>query len=174
MTRGARILTMVMLVGLAVFLLAIGESALHEIASLSDPGSPHHDIAVGLSLRTHLHNKAIHLPIGLSIVAFALSAACLKYPHLESSARWCILLAFVASIAAAVAGLGQAGVYEGGGKEWIVVAHRTSAFATLASLGVWTLMAWIRPLRFWAVVLGVVTVLLIGVTGFLGGVVAHG
>jgi uncharacterized membrane protein len=174
MKQGARFAAIALLVGLAVFLAVIGEGALREIDSLSEPGNPHKDLSVGVALRTHLHNKAIHLPICLAFAALGLSAASFRNVHLEALARWCVLLGFAAAIGAVATGLGQAGVYEGGGKEWIVVAHRAAGYATMASLGVWAILAWIRPLRLWAFFLGLVTIMLITLTGFLGGIVAHG
>jgi|WetSurMetagenome_2_1015567.scaffolds.fasta_scaffold230022_3 uncharacterized membrane protein len=174
MRMSSRITGFVVLIMLALFVFLTGESASREIASLAEPGTPHKEISLGSALTAHLHNKAIHLPIGLAIVAFGLSSAAFKFDGFDQPARWCLLFAFAGAIGAVITGLGQAGVYEGGGKEWIVVAHRTAAYAMLGTLGVWTLFAWIRPLRVWAIVLGLVTMALVAFTGLLGGIIAHG
>jgi uncharacterized membrane protein len=174
MKPGVRVAAIAVLFLLGVFMLLIGESASREIASLSGPGDPHKEVSFRVALQTHLHNKAIHLPIGLVIVAFGMSCAAFKSDRIDSAVRWCLVIAFAGAVGAVVTGLGQAGVYEGGGKEWIVVAHRTAAFSMTASLGVWTLFAWTRPLRTWAFFLGLITLALVGLTGLLGGIVAHG
>jgi uncharacterized membrane protein len=174
MKQSLRATVALSLIGLAAFLATVAVRSFREVEELSEPGAPHQVINVWLSLSTHLHNKAVHIPIGLTIVAFALSFVSFWDPALESPARWCILGAFFAAVVAIAAALGQVGVYEGGGREWIVVVHRSGGYATAASLGIWAFLAWIRPLRRWALALGFVTVILIALTGFFGGVIAHG
>ncbi len=126
------------------------------------------------SLRGHLHNKVIHIPIGFALSALFISLLAIRYPELEPAIRWLVVVAAVGSIAAFFTGSYQANAYVGSSKEWVVDLHRAVGISTAAALWAWAAMCWIRRLRKWSLTAGVAVLLLITLAGFLGGVIAHG
>jgi uncharacterized membrane protein len=137
------------------------------------PEEPY-QLDVAEALTVHLHNKMIHVPIGLALAAFLLSLLKFKLPELQAGARWLVLLAAIGGVAAYFTGIAQADVFEGVYKGWIVALHQKLGVATIFLIWVWTLFEFLRPLKKYAVVVGVIVVLLILVTGFYGGILAHG
>lgn len=126
------------------------------------------------SLRGHLHNKIIHVPIGFSLAAFLLSLLSFRSKDLEPAVRWLVLVAALGALAAYVSGGGQAEEFEGGAKEWVVEIHERLGIATACALWVWTISLWVAPLKRWAFPIGLLAVVLLLATGFFGGIVAHG
>lgn len=126
------------------------------------------------SLEGHLHNKLIHLPIGFGLAAMFLSVLSLRWPEYQPGVRWLVLVAAIGAVAAIMTGLNQAVALEGGSKDWVIDIHRTLGITTACFLWIWSASFWIRPLRRWSVYVGLLTTLLIVVTGFFGGVIAHG
>ena len=126
------------------------------------------------SLRSHLHNKLIHVPIGFTLSAFLISVLALKLKNLEPAIRWLVLCAALGSLAAFLTGTSQASAYDGSTREWVVDVHRTLGISTAIVLWIWTITQWAPGLRRWSLAVGTVAVVLITVTGFFGGVVAHG
>jgi pimeloyl-ACP methyl ester carboxylesterase len=125
------------------------------------------------ALRSHLHNKIIHVPVGFSLSAFFLSLLALKKPELQPAIRWLVLIAALASLAALITGSNQAAAYEGGSKEWVVQLHRELGIAAAVSLWIWCAVHWLRSFREWAFSAGVLAVLVLIAAGFFGGVIAH-
>ncbi len=122
----------------------------------------------------HLHNKLIHIPIGFGLSAFLLSLLALRWKEYAPAIRWLVLVAALGSIAAFLTGTQQAVALEGSSKDWVVSLHRTLGISTMISLCVWAVFQWVTPLRRWSIILGVLASLLIFVTGFFGGILAHG
>ena len=137
------------------------------------PEEPY-QLEVAEALTEHLHNKMIHVPIGLALAAFLLSLLKFKLPELQAGVRWLVLLAAIGGVAAYFAGIVQADVFEGAYKGWIVALHEKLGVATIFLMWMWALFEFLRPLKKYAVVVGVIVVLLILVTGFYGGILAHG
>ena len=133
-----------------------------------------YQLNIAEALTEHLHNKMIHVPIGLALVAFLLRLLSLKLPEHQAGVRWLVLLAAIGGVAAYFAGVAQADIFEGVYKGWVVALHRKLGVATIFLLWLWTLFEFLRPLKKYAVVVGVIVVLLIHVTGFYGGILAHG
>jgi uncharacterized membrane protein len=131
-------------------------------------------LRVWYSLFGHLHNKIIHAPIGFGLSAFLLSLFALKRKEYEPGIRWLLLVAALGSIAAFITGTQQAVALEGGSKDWVIDVHRTLGITTMISLCAWAVFQWVTALKRWAIILGVIASLLILVTGFFGGVLAHG
>jgi uncharacterized membrane protein len=126
------------------------------------------------SLEGHLHNKIIHIPIGFGLAAMFLSLLALWRPEYQPGVRWLVLVAAVGAVAAVAAGLHQAVTMEGGSKDWVIGIHKTLGITTMLVLWIWAATQWIRPFRRWSIFVGVTATLLILITGFYGGVLAHG
>lgn len=127
-----------------------------------------------LSLRTHLHNKAIHVPIGFALSAYLLSLLSYRWKEVQPAVRWLVLVAALGAVAAYVTGTNQAALLEGGSKDWVIEIHERLGITTGIMLWVWAGCCWIKPMRRWANIPGTLAVLLVTVTGFFGGVLAHG
>jgi uncharacterized membrane protein len=126
------------------------------------------------SIRNSLHNKVIHIPIGFALSAFFLLLVSRFKPDVFPAVRWLILVAALGAIAAYFTGTNQAEAFEGSSKEWVVEWHERLGIATAITLWLWAGLSWVPPFKKPAFVVGCIVVLLIVVTGFFGGVIAHG
>lgn len=131
-----------------------------------------YNLRVWHSLRGHMHNKAVHVPIGLGIAAFVLMIY--RRGKTDSALLPLVLLAALGAVIAYVTGVQQSAAYEGGTKEWIIEIHQTLGLATGILLWVWVATLWIRPLQRWSVHAGSLVMICLLITGFYGGVIAHG
>lgn len=125
-------------------------------------------------LSEHLHNRLVHLPIGFALAAFLLSVLAFRWQELQPAVRWLVLAGALASILAYFTGTSQAQFFEVSNKKWVVELHQRLGIITAAGLFIWTLFLFIRSLKQFAFVIGVLVVLLILITGFYGGILAHG
>ena len=126
------------------------------------------------SLRAHLHNKIIHIPIGFALSGFFLSLIALRWREVEPAVRWLVLVAAIGSLCAYLTGSNQAALLEGGSKDWVIQLHQKLGIATALVLWVWTVTCWVRRLNRWSFLIGGIAVTLLTFTGFFGGVIAHG
>ncbi len=126
------------------------------------------------SLTGHLHNKLVHVPIGFGLSAFVLSLVSLRWKEVEPGIRWLVILAALGSIAAFVTGTRQAVSLEGGSKDWVINLHRVLGIMTMATLCTWSAFLWFPRVRRWSIVIGALSTALILITGFFGGILAHG
>jgi len=125
-------------------------------------------------LSEHIHNKVVHAPIGLALAAVILSLAGIRRKEFLGGVRWLVLLASVSSVVAIVAGLGQAGVFDEESKRWVIELHQRLGIATGGLLWLWTLFSFRRSLQRFAWIVGILVLCLILITGFFGGILAHG
>jgi len=122
----------------------------------------------------HLHNKIVHFPIALTLIAAAFLILARSKPQLEPIAFWLVWAAALSALAAYFSGKFQEEAFEGGPKEWLVELHEKQGIAIGLSLAAWVLMLlWGKARRF-AWVWGIVLSVMVLAAGFLGGQVAHG
>jgi uncharacterized membrane protein len=140
----------------------------------SSESSPEFVLKPWRALRSHLHNKVIHVPIGFAMSAFLLSILAFRWPELHPAIRWLVLVAALGSVAAIVTGSSQATALEGSSKDWVISIHRQLAIASAGTLWIWVAVLQARRTKRWAFLVGLAAILLLLVTGFFGGVVAHG
>ena len=126
------------------------------------------------SLNGHLHNKLIHVPIGFGLSAFFLSLLSLRWREYEPGVRWLVVLAALGSVAAYLTGSQQAVSLEGGSKDWVISLHRTLGILTMTSLCVWAIVLWLPRIKRWSIFAAILSCGLLLVTGFFGGILAHG
>ena len=125
------------------------------------------------SIFDHLHNKVIHFPIALSITAFFLSILNFRYKKYDQTILILVVIAFVTSIVAITTGLNQASHFEGEAKEWIVEIHETIGFIIGGFLLLWAIALRLPATKKYHWIVGLVVVLLVSATGFLGGIISH-
>lgn len=125
------------------------------------------------SIFEHLHNKIIHFPIALSITAFFFSILNSRYKKYDQTILILVIIAFVTSIVAIMTGLNQESHFENESKEWIVDIHETIGFIIGAFLLLWAIVLKLPAVRKYNWIVGLVVVLLVSVTGFLGGIISH-
>jgi uncharacterized membrane protein len=126
------------------------------------------------AVRRHPHNKIVHFPIVLSLVSLAGLWLGRDNPGLLRFARGCAWAAALAAGAAWIAGLSQMSAFDGEPKAWLVLTHRNWGIASTAALAATALVAQWPRTRSRAWIAGLVAALIVGVTGFLGGLLSHG
>jgi len=122
----------------------------------------------------HLHPLLVHLPIGILLLAclFLWQSRKDRYANLQPSINVILLLGMISAIAACITGfiLAQTGDYD----ESMVSLHQWMGIS-VAAVSVMTYFLYKRKsLRKWQLPLAFLLVLLIFVTGHLGGSLTHG
>lgn len=121
----------------------------------------------------HLHNKLVHFPIALGVLAFFLTLLNFKWKSFDSAIMVSVLIALLFSIGAFITGKDQSEPFIGTSKEWIVELHQNFGLAVIINLFVWTIFLTIDKLKKYAWIIGLIASILILAAGFLGGVIAH-
>lgn len=121
----------------------------------------------------HIHNKIVHFPVALHILAFALSFFQFKWERLDYTIKILVYAAFFTSIFAIITGKFQEEVLEGTPKEYLVEIHEKFAYATAFFSLVWIIFLNNTKLRKFHIIIGLIIFILISATGFYGGLIAH-
>jgi uncharacterized membrane protein len=130
--------------------------------------------AMGDEMLHHPHNKVVHFPLALALAAALLLLVARRRPELEPAGRWLVWLAALGGVAAYFSGRLQEEAFEGEPKAWLVDLHEKWGLATAIVLVAWALLTLWGPGRKHAWLWGLVAAALVLITGFYGGVVAHG
>jgi uncharacterized membrane protein len=139
-----------------------------------EPEGPYVMPPLVTALLEHPHNKIVHFPIVLALLATVLLWLPRGGADTCRIARLSIVAAALAAVAAYFTGQSQAEAFAGEPKEWVMRLHRAWGIATALALIAWAaLAASHRPDRLLAWC-GLAVSILIGIVAFLGGVVAHG
>jgi len=121
----------------------------------------------------HLHNKLIHFPIALSVLAFLFFLLSFRYPEFKKPAQITLLIAALSTIPVYFSGESQIENFEKGAKEWLAETHEEFGIFTIISIWLWLFVSYIKGIKKFAIVLGIITMILISITGFYGGILAH-
>lgn len=129
----------------------------------------------GEQMFTHLHNKIVHFPIALTLVAFLFSLMNLKKqsPCLLESIKILLGISLFTAIAAYFTGGNQLTAFIGDPKEWLGNTHRVSGVISSVLILLWFAALFVERTKKSAWVIGLIVVIGISITGFLGGVLAH-
>ncbi len=121
----------------------------------------------------HLHNKLVHFPIALSFLSFLFFLLSLKYPEFEKPARITLLISALFTIPVYFSGENQVRNFEGKAKEWLAETHENFGIFTIISIWLWLFISYRKKIKKLAILLGIITLILISITGFYGGILAH-
>lgn len=121
----------------------------------------------------HLHNKLVHFPIVLTLVATALLLLGRRRPELESIGFWLVWIAALSTLAAYFSGQAQEEAIEYGAREWLVEVHEKQGIALGIGQALWVLSLLRSGTRRWAWLLGLALSVLVGASGMMGGLIAH-
>lgn len=121
---------------------------------------------------SHFHNKIIHFPLALGLAASILILFASKRPEMLLTIRILLIVAALFAVAAYFTGKAQEEPFEKGEMHEFVEVHQWFGVASGVCLWVGVFVSR-KPTNFMTLY-GVVQLILLSVTGFLGGILAHG
>lgn len=124
-------------------------------------------------LFVHLHNKIIHFPIVLTLVAFLFSLLNIKKQNYDFVVKILLGISLATSIAAFFTGNTQLSAFIGDPKEWLANTHRLAGIISIVLIFLWFVSLFIQKAKRFSWIVGLIVVAAISITGFLGGVLAH-
>ena len=121
-----------------------------------------------------MHNKLIHFPIVLGLLGALLVLVARRKPQYETIAFWVVWFALLSTLAAYFSGLVQSTEFLHRPKRWLVETHMRWGIGLAFAECVMLLALLRRRTHGLAAAMSFVVAGLVLVTGFLGGLVAHG
>lgn len=152
-------------------LLATQEAAHHEDEQIDF--AEEYELNVGDALYEHIHNKIIHFPIVLVVVAFLFTVLGYKDDRYQIVIKIMLFIAGVFAIVAFFSGTNQFDHFVGNPKEWLADTHRLFGIASAISIWIWYICFVAKPLKKFTWIFAIISVILISITGLFGGVLAH-
>ncbi len=162
------------IVALALAIPAWAAGHEHRHAAAGETSSVYRMPPFGQALVDHLHNKIVHFPVALALVGALLLWLARRKPELKPGALWVIWIAALSGIAAYFTGQAQHEAFEDKPKEWLMEFHRNLGTASAIALLVWALLCSWKRVQGRAWIWGLLLALLMLVTSFYGGLLAHG
>lgn len=127
----------------------------------------------GKEIFAHLHNKVVHFPIAIGLLAFLFSLLNLKQKNYDNSISVLVVLGLIFSIVSFFTGKNQIEPFIGTSKYWVVELHQNIGISILITYVIWIFFLFTDKFKKFAWIIGLITSLLIILSGFLGGVIAH-
>jgi uncharacterized membrane protein len=121
----------------------------------------------------HLHNKVVHFPLALGLAAAVILMIAPRWPAYEPAARVLLIAGALASVVAYFSGQAQHEPFEDSPFHSVVELHETLGIATAIALWSGVALTYAGRARRFMPLFGVVLLLLLAATGFLGGVLSH-
>ncbi len=121
----------------------------------------------------HPHNKLVHFPIVLGLAAFVIALLDGKSRRYENIILGMVVGGGLFSAISVITGLLQSQQFIGTAQEWLVQYHKISGILLLVFYVIWAALLRVKEWKKYSWVVGCATVVLILVTGFIGGVIAH-
>lgn len=121
----------------------------------------------------HLHNKIVHFPIALTLVAFLFLLLNIKKKNYDFVVKILLGISLATSIAAFFTGNTQLSAFIGDPKEWLANTHRLAGIISIVLIFLWFVSLFIQKTKKFSWIVGLIVVAAISITGFLGGVLAH-
>jgi uncharacterized membrane protein len=158
-------------IALGELTLAIKEAASDEEGQIESTGE--YELHPGNALFEHIHNKVVHYPIALALVAFLFAVLGYKDDRYQLVIKIILIIAGVFAIAAFFSGTNQFDPFIGDPKEWLANTHRLLGIGSAVSIWLWYLCLSVKSLKKFSRFFAVTTIILISITGLYGGVLAH-
>jgi len=121
----------------------------------------------------HLHNKIVHFPIALTLVAFLFSLLNIKKRNYDLVIKILLGISLLTGIVAYFSGNFQLTPFIGDPKEWLANTHRLSGIISTLLILIWFAALFFDRIKKYLWIIGLIVVTAISITGFLGGVLAH-
>lgn len=173
-----RSLALAALLLLAIATVAAGQEAesVRDSAAAGEQAAsaPYKIPPLSEALFDDLHNKLIHFPIVLTLVAAVMVIVARRKPQFEPVAFWLVWLAALSVIPAYFSGKAQEEHFHGKPKEWLVEVHEKQAITIAIIQALWVLSLLRANTRRFAWVIGLVLAVMVSAAGFIGGLIAHG
>lgn len=121
----------------------------------------------------NLHNKVIHFPLALGLAAAVIFMISPRWPAYEPAARLLLIVGALAAVVAFFSGRAQEAQFDDSPFHSVVELHET--FGITSAIVLWAGVAltfWARARRFMPLY-GILLMLVLACTGFLGGVLSH-
>ena len=158
--------------GLVLMLLGLGVMTVTGTPLAAE--APYRMPPLWQALFDHPHNKIVHFPLVMTLLAtFSLWWA-RRRPELEPVSFWMVWATAAFTLAAYFSGQAQARDYVDEPKAWLVDLHGRQGIVIGIGQALWVLSLLRDNTRRFSWVLGVVLSVIVLAAGFLGGLVAHG
>jgi uncharacterized membrane protein len=125
------------------------------------------------NLKKHLHNRIIHFPLALGMVGSLFVLIALKKPEMMMGARILWLIGAVVGIAAYFTGTWQERPFEHGTMHNIFEIHENLGIVSIISLWAGFFLTFIKRLKNLTVLVAIEIAVVVAITGYYGGVLAH-
>lgn len=130
------------------------------------------EVSIGAAFE-HLHNKLIHFPIALTVIALLLIIAGYRDDKYLSAIKIIVPFAAITTILTILTGQAQEGPFEGTPLYALVETHELLGFGVLASLILWSVSLYIEKFKKLIYLFAILTFILVSLAGLYGGVIAH-
>lgn len=140
---------------------------------LVEKKEPEFVLTLNEGMFSHLHNKIVHFPIAIGVLAFFFSLLHLRRKSYETTVFILVILGLMFSLIAFLTGINQIEPFVGTGKYWVVDLHRNFGISILITYFIWLIFLLVETIKKYAWIIGTIIFILIVITGFLGGVIAH-
>jgi uncharacterized membrane protein len=125
------------------------------------------------ALTSHLHNKIVHFPLAFGLAAAVLFIVGPRWPAYQPAARLLLIVAAAAAVAAYFSGRAQESVFDDSPFHSVVELHETLGITSALTLFAGVALSFQERARRYMPLYGVLLVLVLAATGFLGGVLSH-
>jgi uncharacterized membrane protein len=123
---------------------------------------------------SHLHNKIIHFPLALGITGSILIFFAKKRPEMIPLVRILLIAAALFAVAAYFTGKAQEEPFEHGEMEQIVEWHERTGIISGILLCLGVIVTSTQRTRSLLPIYAVIQLIALSITGFFGGILAHG
>ncbi|MBT9543887.1 MAG: hypothetical protein IV090_00715 [Candidatus Sericytochromatia bacterium] len=131
------------------------------------------DINLWESIQEHVHNKLVHFPFALGLLACLFWLLSFKQPEFQNPAKLILVLSATTGLLAVITGENQKQVFQDSSLVEIMQWHERSGFFSLFLLLTGSVWQWFQSFRkFIWVYVGLMAFSLL-FTGFLGGLLSH-
>ena len=137
------------------------------------PQSPKAGIPWRQHVWAHMHNKIVHFPIALGLMGAVLTLLSRRWSHYGAAARLLIVVAALFALAAYFSGRAQEEPLKCSELKEVLEWHERLGVVTTVLLWLGVVIGWAPPARRWLWVWALLILVLIPVTGFFGGILAH-